>query len=113
VALGAGAGLLVATGVGLLVAGALTLLGVDDGPDLGLLVGIVGGLAGAGALAGRLAPVVPRFHGSLAGLGVAAVVLVVARLGGSPASAPRVVVLAVLAIVVGGIGGVLGGRRHG
>ncbi|MFO7547984.1 MAG: hypothetical protein R6X29_03770 [Acidimicrobiia bacterium] len=111
VALGMGAGLLGATATGVTVAGALAVFGLENGPDIGLLVGVVSGLAGAGALAGRLAPVVPRFHGSLAGLGVAAVVIVVARLGGSPASTPRVIVLALVAIVIGGIGGVLGGRR--
>ena len=69
------------------------------------------GLLAGGYAAGRMAPVSARFHGSLAGMGMAVVVVVVARLGGSPAPAGSVLLLAVLAIVLGGLGGLAGGRR--
>lgn len=90
----------------------LALAGLDDAPLAGLTAAVVIGLGVAGALAGRLAPFFHRFHGALAGLALAALVLVVARLGGSPAPTPQVLLLAGLGILLGGTGGILGGRRR-
>lgn len=95
--------------VGLLVA---VLVGADEGPALVLSVSLLVGLAGGGYLAGRVAPFNGRFHGSVTGLAMAAVVLVISILGGSPAPTGQVVLLAAIAIVIGGISGWLGGRRR-
>lgn len=100
--------MLSATVLGLLVAGGLAVVGVEDGPSIGLVVGVLTGLFASGFVAGRSAPIVHRFHGSLAGLAVAGVVVAVARLGGSPAPLLPVLLMALLGIVLGGIGGLVG-----
>lgn len=94
---------------GLLVA---RLVGADGGPAVLLPVSLLAALSGGGFLAGRVAPFNGRFHGSVTGLVVAAVVLVISILGGSPAPTGQVALLAVIAIVVGGFSGWLGGRRR-
>ena len=112
VMLGAAAGALLSAAaflIGLLVARAV---GAEEGPVLTLTVSLLVGLAGGGYLAGRLAPVNGRFHGSVTGLIMAAVVVVLSILGGSPAPVGQVGLLAFIAIVVGGTSGWLGGRRR-
>lgn len=112
VMIGTAGGALVAAAVflvGLLVA---RLVGAEEGPALVLSVSLLAGLTGGGYLAGRVAPFNGRFHGSITGLGMAAVVLLVSILGGSPAPTSQVVLLAAIAIVVGGFAGWLGGRRR-
>ncbi len=76
-----------------------------------LVVSVLVGLAAAGVTAGRTAPHSGRFHGSLAGMGIALVVVVVARLGGSPAPTGQVLWLSLLAMAIGGSGGWYGARR--
>jgi putative membrane protein (TIGR04086 family) len=110
VMLGLGAGGLTATVVALVAWPLLQLAGVGGAGQAGLTLGIVTGFIAGGFVAGRMAPTAHRFHGSLAGLALAGLVLVVARLGGSPAPTPQVLWLALLALVVAGLGGVLGGR---
>ena len=95
--------------VGILVA---RLVGADEGPAVVLTVSLLAGLSGGGFLAGRVAPFNGRFHGSVTGLAMAAVVLVISVLGGSPAPTGQVALLAAIAIVVGGFSGWLGGRRR-
>jgi hypothetical protein len=68
---------------------------------LSLLVGLIAG----GWIAGRVAPFNGRFHGSLSGLLIAGVVIVISRLGGSPAPTSQVLLLAAIAIFVGGLTG--------
>ena len=112
VMVGTAGGALVAAAVflvGLLVA---RLVGAEEGPALVLSVSLLAGLTGGGYLAGRVAPFNGRFHGSITGLAMAAVVLLVSILGGSPAPTSQVVLLAAIAIVVGGFAGWLGGRRR-
>jgi putative membrane protein (TIGR04086 family) len=75
--------------------------------SLSLLLGMVAG----GYLAGRLAMVNPRFHGSITGLVLAALTVIIAVRGGSPAPLGAVLLLAVVAILAGGLGGTWGGRR--
>ena len=94
---------------GLLVA---RLMGADEGPAVLLSVSLLGALSGGGYLAGRVAPFNGRFHGSMTGLVMAAVVLAISMLGGSPAPTGQVALLAAIGIVVGGISGWLGGRRR-
>lgn len=111
IALGVGVGGLTASLATLLFSGALTLAGLDNGPDVGLVIGIVAGLVVAGWVAGVRAVHSERFHGMVTGLLFAFVVVVIARLGGSPASTPVVVWLAVLCVAIAGLSGWLAGRR--
>ncbi len=110
VGLGMGAGGLSATVLSLLVGGGLTLAGVESGGDIGLAVGVLCGLAVAGWVSGRMARHSERFHGSVTGLALAGVIIVVARFGGSPAPTGTVIWLAILSAVVGGLTGWLAGR---
>ena len=111
---------MIGTAGGALVGGAVFLVGLliaravggDQGPAVSLSVSLLAGLAAGGYLAGRMAPFNGRFHGSMTGLAMAAVVLVIALLGGSPAPTGQVALLALISIVVGGISGWIGGRRR-
>ena len=111
---------MIGTAGGALVAGAVFLVGLliaraaggDEGPAVSLSVSLLAGLAAGGFLAGRMAPFNGRFHGSMTGLAMAAVVLIISLLGGSPAPTGQVALLALIAIVVGGISGWIGGRRR-
>ena len=111
VGLGVGAGGLSATLCALVFGGGLTLLDVENGADIGLTLGIVLGLAVAGWVSGRLARHSERFHGAVTGLVLAGVVILVARLGGSPAATSSVLWLALIAVVVSGLTGSVAGRR--
>ncbi|MEA1903064.1 MAG: hypothetical protein U9N56_06020 [Actinomycetota bacterium] len=111
VALGVAAGSLTASVVGLLLSGMLAVFDIDAGPDIGLIVGILTGLATGGWLAGLKARHSERFHGSVTGLVMAFLVMVIAVLGGSPASTVTILWLALIAIVVSGTTGWLAGRR--
>ena len=111
---------MIGTAGGALVAGAVFLVGLltarlvgaEEGPALVLSISLLAGLSGGGYLAGRVAPFNGRFHGSITGLAMSAVVLLISILGGSPAPTRQVVLLAAIAIVVGGLSGWLGGRRR-
>lgn len=109
--LGVASGGLAASLLGLFVGGALSIAGVEEGPGVGLVIGVVFGLAVGGWVAGARARHSSRFHGALTGLLIAFLVVLVARLGGSPAPTPTVLWMALLSIVVGGISGWLAGRR--
>jgi hypothetical protein len=111
IGLGIGAGGLSATLVALVVSGGLTLLGLDEGANIGLVAGVLIGLAVAGWVSGTLARHSERFHGAVTGLLLAGLVIVVARLGGSPAGTGSVLWLALIAAVVAGLAGWLAGRR--
>jgi len=108
---GVGAGSLASAVVGLLVAAATAVLGSGDSSLAGVTGGVVAGLLTAGTVAGRLAPVWARFHGALAGLGLAFVVVLVSIFGGSPAPAAQIIWLGVLGILLGGLAGTVAGRR--
>lgn len=90
----------------------LYLLDVDDATGIATTFGTLGGFAIAGWLAGRRAPFSAWFHGALAAMGIALVVVVTSRLGGSTAAIAEVLLLALLASFLGGLGGHLGGRRR-
>lgn len=111
VMVGLGGGALCATIVALAVGAFLTVIGVEIGADIGLVTGVVGGLAASGWIAGRMARHSERFHGAVTGLLLAGLIIVVARLGGSPAPTLTVVWLAFVAAVVAGFTGWLAGRR--
>ena len=111
---------MIGTAGGTLVGGAVFLVGLlisravggDQGPAVSLSVSLLAGLAAGGYLAGRMAPFNGRFHGSMTGLAMAAIVLIISLLGGSPAPTRQVAILALMAIVIGGISGWVGGRRR-
>jgi len=111
IGLGLGAGGLSATLLARALGGLLTVIGVEDGADIGLVAGVVSGLAVSGWVSGRLARHSERFHGSVTGLILAGLIVVVARMGGSPAPTVTVIWLAVVAAVVAGLTGWLAGRR--
>ncbi|MGH8873343.1 MAG: hypothetical protein ACRDWS_15385 [Acidimicrobiia bacterium] len=111
IGLGLGAGGLTATLLGFALGGLLTVIGVEGGADIGLVAGVVGGLAVAGWVSGRVARHSERFHGAVTGLLLAGLIIVVARMGGSPASTVSVVWLAVIAAGTAGLTGWLAGRR--
>jgi hypothetical protein len=79
---------------------------------VGLVVGIVSGLAVGGWLSGNRSAHSHRFHGSVTGLLLAFVVVVVARFGGSPREYRDCSVAGLVSIVIGGLAGWLGGRRR-
>jgi putative membrane protein (TIGR04086 family) len=110
--LGVAAGGLFASVVALALSAGLELFGVQRGADVGLVIGVVTGLFMGGWVAGSRAAHSHRFHGMVTGLLLAFVVVVIARLGGSPAPALSVVWLALLAVFVSGLAGFLAGRRR-
>lgn len=109
--MGVAAGGLAASVLGLVLGSGLALLGIDQGPGIGLVVGIVSGLAIGGWVSGTRARHSARFHGAVTGLVLAFLVLVIAVLGGSPASTASVIWLAVLSMFIAGLSGWLAGRR--
>jgi putative membrane protein (TIGR04086 family) len=111
VLVGVAAGSLAASVVALVSSGILVLLGFEAGPGIGLVLGIVLGLGVGGWVAGKRARHSSRFHGAVTGLVLAFVVMVIAVLGGSPASTITVVWLAFLSAVIAGIAGWLAGRQ--
>ncbi|HEX6286092.1 MAG TPA: hypothetical protein VFZ80_01275, partial [Acidimicrobiia bacterium] len=112
VALGVATGGLTATIVGLVLSGLLTVVGIESGPDIGLVVGVLAGLGAGGWLAGRRSVHSHRFHGMVTGLILAFMIVVIARLGGSPADTLTVIWLAFLSVVVSGLAGWLAGRSR-
>ncbi|HSK07011.1 MAG TPA: hypothetical protein VK990_05780 [Acidimicrobiia bacterium] len=111
VGLGLGAGGLSATIVALVLGSLLSVTGVENGADIGLVTGGGFGLAVSGWVSGRLARHSERFHGAVTGLLLAGLIIVVARMGGSPAPTVTVIWLALLAATVAGSTGWLAGRR--
>jgi hypothetical protein len=111
VGLGVGAGGLSATVAAFGISALLSVLNVERGADIGLFAGVVIGLAVAGWVSGRMANHSERFHGAVSGLLLAGLVIVLAVLGGSPASTGSVLWLALLSAVVAGTAGWLAGRR--
>lgn len=108
---GIATGTLVASFVGFGLAWLLTVIGVDAGSDIGLMLGIFTGLAAGGWLAGTRARHSERFHGAVTGLLLAFVITAIAVLGGSSAPTNSILLLALIAVVVSGLGGWLAGRR--
>ena len=109
--MGVATGGLVASILALALGGALTLMNVGNGADIGLVVGVVAGLVAGGWVAGRRAPHSSRFHGAVTGILLSLVLIVIARFGGSPAGPAVVGWLALLSIVVSGLAGWLAGKR--
>lgn len=112
---------LMGMGVGILVVAAFALIfwlllsgsNTEDRLLASTILGTVSGFGIAGWVAGRNAPFSPWFHGALSALAVTLIVVVVAVRGGSTAPGTSTLILAVMAIVLGGTGGAIGGRRAG
>ena len=111
VLLGVASGGLAASVVGFGLSVLLTVIGVDEGPGIGVVVGIVMGLITGGYFAGATSKHSERFHGSVTGLAMAFVIMTIALLGGSPAPTSRVLLLALISVVVAGSAGWVAGRR--
>lgn len=109
---GLAAGGLAATVVGLVIGVGLALLGVDTGPDIGLLAGVLSGMFSGGLVAGRIAVHSHRFHGSVGGLLLSGIVIFAAAASGAGSAVWNVLLLALVGIVIGGVGGWLGGRTR-
>lgn len=112
VLVGFGLGILGIAALSLAIWLVLYLLDIDDAAGIATTFGTLGGFAIAGWLAGRRAPFSAWFHGALAAMGIALVVVVTSRLGGSSGAIAEVLLLALLASLLGGFGGYLGGRRR-
>lgn len=110
VILGVGVGGLTASLLALGLSTGLTLLGLEGGPGIGLVVGVVAGFAAGGWIAGWRAPHTHRFHGMVTGLLLAFMVVMVARIRGSSPSTWVIVWQVVLAIATAGLAGWLAGR---
>jgi hypothetical protein len=111
VLMGIGSGALAATLVSLLASLAFQLAGAEGGARAGLVPGMLAGFAVGGHVAGRMAFHSHRFHGSVTGLGLTALVVFIARGGGSEATLGQVLLLALIGIIVGGFAGAMSGRR--
>ncbi len=111
VLVGFGLGVLAVAVLAMLLWFVLQGLGVEEAAAIATAFGTVLGFLFAGWLAGRRAPFSPWFHGALAAMGIALVVVVTARRGGSPAPTSQVLLLAGMAIGLGALGGVMGGNR--
>jgi hypothetical protein len=112
VALGLAGGGLTATIASLALGATLSGLGVPDGADLGLLFGVILGFAFGGWLGGRMAVHSHRFHGSVTGLLLGGLIVLLASTGSTTLSVIDILTLALVAVVVGGLGGWLGGRNR-
>lgn len=80
----------------------LSLSGLDDPVGAAVTFGTLAGFGVGGFVAGRRAPSSQFFHGALSALGLALAVVVTSIRGGSPAPTGQVLLLAVLAILIGG-----------
>lgn len=111
VILGVGAGGLTASLIALGLGTGLSVVGIDEGPGIGLVIGVMTGFATGGWIAGWRARHSHRFHGMITGLLLAFLIVIVARFGGSPAPTWVVIWQALLAVVISGLAGWLAGRR--
>ena len=109
---GLASGALSASLLALVASVVLTAVGMDTGSDIGLAIGVFAGLAVGGWVAGSRSVHSHRFHGMVTGLGLAFIILVIARLGGAVSSVLAVIWLAIVSIAIAGLAGWLGGRRR-
>lgn len=105
VLLGLGAGVLGVAVAALAAWWILSILDFEGAAGASTTFGVLSGFVTAGWVAGRRAFHSHWFHGALAGLTVAGAIVVVSILGGSPAPAAQVILLAGMAILLGGLSG--------
>ena len=85
--------------------------GSDDSRGGGAVAGLVVGVLVGGWMAGRTATLHQRFHGSVTGLAVVGVLVLLAATGGANVTPPQVLAAAALGMVLGGLAGWWAGRR--
>ncbi len=112
VAVGLAAGMLAVAIANLVVGLILAASDVADPTMAALPLSLLIGFAAGGGVASRFAPVAGRFHGAIASLGMAGIVIIVAGRAGSPLPIVRVLLLLFLALVIGGLAGWMVDRRH-
>ncbi|MPZ52382.1 MAG: hypothetical protein GEU79_06555 [Acidimicrobiia bacterium] len=105
VAVGIAGGALTVALSNLLLAFILSQLGVADAGIAARPISVLIGFAGGSAVAARMAPVAGRFHGAVAALGMAGLIIVAVGASGSPLPLPQVVLLVLLAVVIGWLTG--------
>lgn len=88
----------------------LSAVGMEGAAGAATTFATLVGFAVAGWVAGRRAPTSLPFHGALAALILALAVLVTSIFGGSSAPTAQVLLLALLAMVVGGTSATLSSR---
>lgn len=108
--LGIGLGILALAGLALVLWLVFSAVGMEGAVGAATTFATMLTFPLAGWVAGRHAPFSPWFHGALAGLGIALLVVATAARGGSPAPTAQVLLLASIAIGAGAAGGHLGGR---
>lgn len=88
----------------------LSAVGVEGAAGAATTFATLVGFIVAGWVSGRRAPTSFPFHGALAALILALAVMVTSIFGGSPAPTGQVLLLALLAIVLGGASATLSSR---
>lgn len=111
VLLGIGAGGLTTTVLALVLWAVMAAVGFEDAPLAALTFALLAGFVATGWVAARMAIHSHRFHGMLAGLGLTGLIVVISRLGGSPAPTPQVLLLVAFALVLSGTTAQLVGKR--
>ncbi len=112
VLLGVGAGGLATTLLSLLLWAALAAAGLEDAPLTALTFALLAGFVASGWVAARFAAHSHRFHAMLAGLGLTGLIVVISRLGGSPAPTPQILLMVAIALVLSGVTGHQIGKRR-
>lgn len=107
---GVGVGVLGLAIVSLVLWFVLSLFDVVGAAGAATTFGTLAGFVISGWFSGRRAPFSHAFHGATSALGIALAVVVTAVLGGSPAPTSQVLLLAALAIVLGGVSALLAAR---
>lgn len=85
--------------------------GSDDTRGGGAVAGLVVGVLVGGWMAGRTVTLHQRFHGSIAGLLIVGILVMLAATGGANVTPPQVLLAAALGVVLGGGAGWWAGRR--
>ena len=85
--------------------------GSDDTRGGGAVAGLVAGVLVGGWMAGRTVTLHQRFHGSITGLLIVGILVMLAATGGASVTPPQVLLAAALGAVLGGGAGWWAGRR--
>ena len=85
--------------------------GSADGRGGGAVAGLVVGVLVGGWVAGRSVALAQRFHGSLTGLVIVGILVMLAARGGANTTSLQVLSAATLGIFLGGLAGWWAGRR--
>ncbi len=106
VAVGVAAGVAVAALLSIVLWAGLALTGIIESLTGPVLLGVLTGVGSGGYVAGRLGDR-GLFQGGMAGLGVAAAVVAISLIGGSPAPPSQLMLMFGFGLVLGMAGGAL------